>query len=103
MKNENSLTKTRNKKIKHPSALLFLAKYQSSCDSYYQAGARVSGVYIIDVDGPGAMEPTYVRCIMGYKEGDAMYGQTFVEHNLEDDTQIRGSNMVDMIKKIQYR
>ena len=85
------------------SILLFLAKYQSSCDSYYQAGARVSGVYIIDVDGPGALEPTHARCIMGYKERGAMYGQTVVEHNLEDDTQIRGGNMMDMIKKIQYR
>nr|XP_034312115.1 contactin-associated protein-like 5 isoform X6 [Crassostrea gigas] len=79
------------------------ARYHSSCDSYYQSGWRRSGVYVIDVDGSGPVEPTYVSCQMGIgAEGD-YYGQTVVEHNLRNLTQVRGITLPDMRIRLTYR
>lgn len=60
-------------------------------------------MYVIDVDGNGPMEPTYVSCQMGIGvEGD-YYGQTVVEHNLRNQTQVRGTRLPDMRIRLTYR
>ena len=41
------------------------ARYKKTCDEYYQAGANVSGVMLVDLDGPGDLDPVHVRCHMG--------------------------------------
>lgn len=83
--------------------LYITARYHSSCDSYYQSGWRGSGVYVIDVDGSGPVEPTYVSCQMGIgTEGD-YYGQTVVEHNLRNQTRVRGTTLPDMRIRLTYR
>lgn len=60
-------------------------------------------MYVIDVDGSGPVEPTYVSCQMGIgAEGD-YYGQTVVEHNLRNQTQVRGTMLPDMRIRLTYR
>ncbi|XP_061182173.1 axotactin-like isoform X3 [Saccostrea echinata] len=79
------------------------ARYRSSCDSYYQSGWRSSGVYVIDVDGSGPVEPTYVTCQMGISTDGDYYGQTVVEHNLSNQTIVRGTTLPDLMIRLTYR
>ncbi|XP_048758506.1 axotactin-like isoform X3 [Ostrea edulis] len=79
------------------------SRYRSTCDSYYQSGWRRSGVYIIDVDGSGPVEPTYINCQMGIKEDGDYYGQSVVEHNLNNHTQVRGTTLPDLMIRLTYR
>nr|XP_022313523.1 contactin-associated protein-like 5 isoform X4 [Crassostrea virginica] len=79
------------------------SRYHQSCDSYFQSGWRRSGVYVIDVDGSGPVEPTYVSCQMGISTEGDYYGQTVVEHNLHNLTKVRGTTLPDIRLRLTYR
>lgn len=83
--------------------LVLTARYHQSCDSYFQSGWRRSGVYVIDVDGSGPVEPTYVSCQMGISTEGDYYGQTVVEHNLHNLTKVRGTTLPDIRLRLTYR
>ncbi|KAJ8305373.1 hypothetical protein KUTeg_015918 [Tegillarca granosa] len=69
-------------------------KYKRTCDSYYQAGMTESGVYQLDLDGTGPLDPTYVNCNMGYKYRDELYGKTVIDNNFDAKTKIRDSALL---------
>ncbi|KAL5016977.1 hypothetical protein ScPMuIL_006566 [Solemya velum] len=81
----------------------FFSKFRRTCDDYYQAGNTSSGVYQIDLDGSGPLPPNYVQCVMGVSRAGHKFGMTVVEHNLEPNTTIRGTGLVDLRKVISYR
>lgn len=82
---------------------MFPAKYKRTCDEYYQAGVNKSGVMLIDLDGSGPQDPVHVKCDMGYESRFEFYGRTIVEHNLEENTTLRGPMMRDLRKHVEYR
>ena len=79
------------------------AKYPSTCDDYYQAGRTQSGVYLIDVDGHGPLDPVYVECAMGSQRDGHLYGATIVEHNFLFNTHVRGRLLEDRRYTLVYR
>lgn len=79
------------------------AKYKTNCDSYYQFGHIESGVYIIDVDGPGPQDHAYVHCDMGIKKNGYLYGVTVVEHNFAKNTPVRSPFLADRQYTLAYR
>ena len=79
------------------------AKYKKSCDEYYQSGVNTSGVMLIDLDGEGPNKPVHVQCVMGYEKNFEFFGKTIIDHNLAENTTVRGPTMRDMKKLISYR
>ncbi|XP_050401820.2 axotactin isoform X2 [Patella vulgata] len=78
-------------------------KYPKTCDDYFQSGRNVSGVYIVDLDGSGPLEPTYVHCEMGEVHDDNEYGETVIEHNFQANTTIRKNDYADRQYHLLYR
>ncbi|XP_033739181.1 uncharacterized protein LOC117326534 [Pecten maximus] len=83
-------------------------RYKQTCDEYYQAGYTGSGVYLLDVDGEGPMEPHHALCQMGHITLDSqrvldLTGATVVEHNLAPGTTIRDPELGELKKVLSYR
>ncbi|XP_060074031.1 axotactin-like isoform X2 [Ylistrum balloti] len=83
-------------------------RYKQTCDEYYQAGYTESGVYLLDVDGEGPMEPHHAHCQMGHRTvnpegGPDITGVTVVEHNLAPETTIRDPELGELKKVLTYR
>ena len=85
------------------TTLIIAALVKQSCDDYYLSGDRLSGVRLIDIDGNGPVAPLYVYCELGMLINGHKYGVTQVEHNLQPQTVIRGSDLKDMKKQLEYR
>ena len=76
---------------------------KQSCDDYYHSGDRSSGVHLIDVDEGGPLKPVYVYCDLGVVINGHKYGVTQIEHNLQPHTLIRGPDLKNMKKQLEYR
>ncbi|XP_021379816.1 contactin-associated protein-like 2 isoform X2 [Mizuhopecten yessoensis] len=84
------------------------SRYKQTCDEYYQAGYTESGVYLLDLDGQGPMEPHHAQCEMGHttldpQGGHDVTGATVVEHNLAPYTPIRDPELGELKKVLSYR
>ncbi|XP_046357050.2 contactin-associated protein-like 2 isoform X3 [Haliotis rufescens] len=79
------------------------SKYPRTCDAYFQSGRNTSGVYLIDLDGSGNLDPVYVQCHMNKMHNDHMYGETVIDHNFRLNTTVRGSMMNDVRYHLDYR
>ena len=79
------------------------ARYLATCDAYYQAGHRESGVYLVDVDGSGPLGPTFAQCSMDSQRDGHLYGATMVEHNFRLGTPVRGRRLEDRRYHLTYR
>ncbi|XP_046578022.1 LOW QUALITY PROTEIN: contactin-associated protein-like 2 [Haliotis rubra] len=79
------------------------SKYPRTCDSYFQSGRNTSGVYLIDLDGSGNLDPVYVQCHMNKMHKNYMYGETVIDHNFRVNTTVRGSKMNDVRFHLDYR
>lgn len=83
-------------------------RYKQTCDEYYQAGYTQSGVYLLDVDGEGPMEPRHAQCKMEHTTLDPqgaldLTGATVVEHNLDPETTVRDPGLGELKKVLTYR
>ena len=58
---------------------------------------------LVDLDGSGPLDPVYVKCEMGYESRFEFYGRTIVDHNLVENTTVRGTMMRDLRKHVQYK
>ncbi|XP_064606829.1 axotactin-like isoform X1 [Liolophura sinensis] len=79
------------------------ANYLRTCDEYYQAGWRGSGVYRVDPDGNGPLSPVYVNCDMEHMVAQEGYGLTVIEHNLPKNFTAREIGEPGRKVKISYR
>ncbi|KAK7508430.1 hypothetical protein BaRGS_00000669, partial [Batillaria attramentaria] len=79
------------------------SQYMATCDDYYQAGHTESGIYRIDMDGAGPLDPTYVDCQMGVERDGKIFGATVVEHNFAPSTPVRGPWLEDRQYQLTYR
>ncbi|VDO95829.1 unnamed protein product [Soboliphyme baturini] len=72
-----------------------------SCQELLDMGETISGVYLIDPDGSGSANASYVFCEMDLKNG---LGTTVVEHNVPDAVTIRGQNeFFDAVYEIHFQ
>ena len=84
-------------------ALYLAALLRKTCDEYFQAGESRSGVWQIDMDGPGPLPPKHVFCHMGVEIQGYSYGLTRIDNNLKPGTIVRDTGMQDIKKIISYR
>lgn len=85
---------------------VYTGKLKQSCSALYQSGVTHSGVFRLDLDGPGPLSPVYVQCDMGvlaHTDATRRYGVTKVQHNLWPGTKVRARGMKDMKKVLKYR
>lgn len=78
--------------------LIIAAKFQKSCDYYYQSGDKITGVKQIDVDGSGPLNASYVLCNM-----TGSHAASVIDNSFGDSIQVRAPNMKHMTYKIEYR
>ncbi|XP_064112749.1 axotactin-like isoform X4 [Macrobrachium nipponense] len=74
--------------------------YKKSCEQYRQLGLKSSGVYRIDLDGNGPLPPAYVKCSF-----NSLLRETYttVEHNVEEEYEVRRRGIKDFKLDVQYR
>uniref|UniRef100_A0A5S6QAB0 EGF-like domain-containing protein n=1 Tax=Trichuris muris TaxID=70415 RepID=A0A5S6QAB0_TRIMR len=75
------------------------AALEKNCQSLYDLGERRSGVYQIDPDGSGPLDPVHVMCKMSDDVGNAW---TMVSHNFPASTQVRSNLIKDTTFFIEY-
>ncbi|KAI5716611.1 hypothetical protein M8J76_009357 [Diaphorina citri] len=74
------------------------ARYRKTCEELALLGVTESNVYLIDIDGNGRFPPARVKC--EFQEDST---KTIVEHNLPDQTDVRGIHETDFKFTIKYR
>ncbi|KHJ48674.1 laminin G domain protein [Trichuris suis] len=75
------------------------ATLEKNCQALYDLGERRSGIYLIDPDGSGPLDPVYVVCNMNDDMGNAW---TTVSHNFPSSTQVRSYSTKDTTFLIEY-
>lgn len=80
-------------------ACFLSANLPRSCDELYEQGEDRNGVFRIDPDGNGPLEPALVKCEMTDNDG----GITHVDHNFVNDTLVRQAQAKDTTYSIVYR
>ncbi|CDW59534.1 axotactin isoform d, partial [Trichuris trichiura] len=76
------------------------ATLEKNCQALYDLGERRSGIYLIDPDGSGPLDPVYVVCNMNDDMGNAW---TTVSHNFPSSTQVRSYSTRDTTFLIEYK
>ena len=79
------------------------SKHLPTCDSYFQVGRNVSGVFVIDVDGSGPLNPVYVYCDMNQEHNNHRFGDTVIKHNFQPNTTIRQAGFANRRYHLTYQ
>ncbi|XP_041351941.1 contactin-associated protein-like 2 [Gigantopelta aegis] len=79
------------------------SKHLRTCDSYFQVGRNVSGIFVIDVDGSGPLDPVYVYCNMTQEHNNHRFGDTVINHNFHPNTTIRQVGFANRRYHITYQ
>lgn len=75
------------------------ANLPKSCDELYESGEDRDGVFRIDPDGNGPVEPVLVKCEMSDSDGAI----TYVDHNFVNGTYVRQADKKDTTYSVVYR
>ncbi|XP_022097030.1 neurexin-1a-like isoform X2 [Acanthaster planci] len=79
-------------------AMCSYSMYKESCTHLYHSGDQDSGVKVLDLDGPGPLNATYVNCT--YRSGKA---ETTIEHNFAPRTLVRDVHLPSLEFNITYQ